>query len=397
MSELHLVLISRRFWPLVGGAEKVMANLAVELQNQGIRVTFLTAQWEKDWATQIQHRGISVMRLPHPSLAQWGTLRYMHAVSRWLKRHRHTVDGVCVSMLKHDAFVAVRALQKTPIPVVLRAEGTGTTGDCAWHHQGRFGNRIRQGCQRADAVIGASDAMLSELQEAGFHQSQIHHIFNGVAVGDLATAATKQQARDELANEFAPMAVEQDAPIVVFTGRLHPCKGLSDLVASWETVNDRYPKARLWLIGTGPLQSELLQQATVLGLAGKILNPRPWYKSRACESVLRAADLFVLPSYEEGMSISLLEAMAVGTPVIATNIEGNRKLIKNKVTGQLVPTHSPDALGAAIIELIERREQASQMASRAHQQVRQDFSLERMAKEHRELFERLIPAKQKRQ
>ena len=82
MSSLRLALVTRRFWPLVGGAEMVMANLAEELTRQGHQVQIVTAQWHPNWPKQISHRGIPVIRLPNPSLRGWGTVCYMMALGR---------------------------------------------------------------------------------------------------------------------------------------------------------------------------------------------------------------------------------------------------------------------------------------------------------------------------
>ena len=138
MKALRIVIITRRFWPLVGGAERVMSNLASYFRSMGHDVHLLTAKWESHWPTNFLHRDFNVTRLPHPSLKGWGTIRYMHALNRWLRNHRDQIDAVVVSMLKHDAYAAISALSSTNIPIILRAEGAGKTGDCHWHSVGRF-------------------------------------------------------------------------------------------------------------------------------------------------------------------------------------------------------------------------------------------------------------------
>ncbi len=138
MNGLRLVFVMRRYWPLVGGAEMVMANLASELRERGATVTIVTAQWHADWPQEVVHREVPVVRLPNPLQRGWGTLRYMLAFSGWLRKHRDEFDLVYVSMLKHDAHAAVGALARSQIPVVLRAEGGGPAGDCQWQHTARL-------------------------------------------------------------------------------------------------------------------------------------------------------------------------------------------------------------------------------------------------------------------
>src|SRR5262245_3253510 len=153
MKPLRIALITRRFWPLVGGAEVVMGNLAVELQRQGAEVVIVTAQWEPQWPRELVHREVRVLRLPNPRQRGWGTFRYMLSLNRWLRAHRDKLDIIYVSMLKHDAYTAVSAMRGSNCAVVLRAEGSGETGDCYWQRTARFGTRIRRRCREADALV----------------------------------------------------------------------------------------------------------------------------------------------------------------------------------------------------------------------------------------------------
>ena len=77
MSAMRVALITRRFWPLVGGAESVMANLATEMRRQRHQVQVVTAQWNPNWPTDFVHREIDVHRLANPAQRGWGTYRYM--------------------------------------------------------------------------------------------------------------------------------------------------------------------------------------------------------------------------------------------------------------------------------------------------------------------------------
>ena len=108
------------------------------------------------------------------------------------------------------------------------------------------------------------------------------------------------------------------------------------------------------------------------------------------DDVLAAADLFVLPSYEEGMSLSLLEAMAAGLPVIATDIPGNRKLIEHERHGLLVPDHNTEALAEGICRLLSNQHESTLFTEAAYQLVKQHYSVENMANIHFELFQQLL-------
>ncbi|MFO0901400.1 MAG: glycosyltransferase family 4 protein [Pirellulales bacterium] len=392
MSALRVALVTRRFWPLVGGAEMVMSNLASELRAQGAAVTIVTAQWEPSWPTEVVHREAPVVRLPNPPQRAWGTLRYMMALQRWLRRHQQRLDVVYVSMLKHDAYAAIGALSDTSVPVVLRAEGGGQTGDCHWQATARFGLRIRRRCQQAEAVIAPSPAILDELLEAGFPAARTLQIPNGVAVEAPRTLAHRAAARFALAESNPDLASSDQSPIVVYTGRLHEAKGLRDLVEAWTTVLRRWPYARLWLVGEGPDREELYEKILDLGLRGFVMMPGSFDD---VQDILNAADVFVLPSYQEGMSVSLLEAMAAGVPVVATDIPGNRLIVDHQRHGLLTPTRDPARLAQAICDVLGQPEASQRRAAAAFQRVRDEFSLAHMARTHLELFAELVRRKRK--
>ena len=386
MSPLKLVLLTRRYWPQVGGAEMVMARLATQFQQAGVAVRVLTAQWEPHWPRELVHGDAQVTRIANPRARGWGTYRYMRGVARWLRTHRDQFDVVYVSMLKHDAYAALGALRNLSKPVVLRAEGAGETGDCAWHLKARFGPRIRHRCQTASAVVAPSDDIAVELQSAEFSPQQIHRIDNGVPIPDLDEVPNREEIRRALADGNRDLKVQPNAPIVLYTGRLHEAKGLFDLVRAWPQVLRRWPQARLWMVGEGPAGQALWELTKELHLQGALFLPGVYDE---VIDLLVAADLFVLPSYHEGMSISLLEAMASETPVVASDISANRKLVKHREHGLLFRAGDVDALAAAVIRQIEHPAQAGNWAAHARRRVAESFSLEQMAREHLSLFEQL--------
>jgi glycosyltransferase involved in cell wall biosynthesis len=105
---------------------------------------------------------------------------------------------------------------------------------------------------------------------------------------------------------------------------------------------------------------------------------------------LRAADLFVLPSKEEGMSIALLEAMGLGIPLVASSIPGNRRLVTDFKHGRLAPPADPQALARIITEQWENVDRAFHMSRAARSRVQQEFSIATVARKHLVLFRELI-------
>jgi glycosyltransferase involved in cell wall biosynthesis len=390
MTSLRIALVTRRFWPLVGGAESVLAYLAAELLKRGARPIVVTARWDPAWPQRLLVREVPVVRLPHPARRAWGTLRYMLALNRWLRRHRDELDAVYVSMLKHDAYAAIGAVRHADLPVVVRVEGGGMTGDCQWQQTAAFGSRIKRRCLDADAIVAPSEPLVEELAAAGYPRQRLAQINNGVPAGETCDPAARLSARAMLTELNWELNTGESTPVALYTGRLHVDKGLETLVRAWRKVVSRWRHARLWLVGAGPHRGRLVDLVHKLDLRGRVILPGLFSDVR---SLLLAADVFVLPSREEGMSISLLEAMDAGLPVVASDIPGNRSVVQHEKHGLLAPYGDVEALAAAIDRVFANRGSAGERAAAARARVAQEFSIGRSADEHLALFSRLIQAR----
>ena len=154
-------------------------------------------------------------------------------------------------MLKHDAYTAVDVGRQRGIPVVLRPEGAGATGDLAWQRWGRFGRRIGERCKQADAVVSISSAITDELLRAGYDRAKIHSIPNGVPIPE---------------KPWEPRPDWRNSPHAVFVGRLAPEKGLDTLIEAWPLVLSTFPNVRLTLIGEGPERVDIGTSGATLGI-----------------------------------------------------------------------------------------------------------------------------------
>jgi glycosyltransferase involved in cell wall biosynthesis len=141
-----------------------------------------------------------------------------------------------------------------------------------------------------------------------------------------------------------------------------------------------------WIIGDGPLRADLEAQAMDLGLLPdgvRFLGERS-----DVPSLLKASDAFVLPTaVREGLSLSVLEAMATGLPVVATDVGGNREVVENDETGLLVPPGDVSGLAAAMQRIVEAPGQARAWGEKARAKVFARFTLDRMVREYEHLYE----------
>jgi glycosyltransferase involved in cell wall biosynthesis len=408
LESLKLALVTRRYPPLIGGAEKVLSYLASALAALGADVTVVTCrapgseeaqrgQLPRDVESPVTveqmpgHGRLTVLRLGTARLRFLGTWLYMRNLKQWFREN--SVDLAYVSMLKHDAYAVIGAGERAGFPVILRPEGAGATGDIAWQSWGNFGRLIGLRCRRAAAFIAISAAVEQELKHAwqtgtlrpswlfaASHRTakspRIIAIPNGVPIPERAWNTRSDW---------------QDSPRAVFLGRLAPEKGLDTLIHAWPLVRQTYPNARLILIGDGPeracLEAGIHKLGLTLGPGQTVESPGAVHDTTA---TLREADLFVLPSREEGMSIALLEAMALGVPLVASAIPGNCQLVTDFVEGRLVPPDDPESLARIIIEQWSNFDRAVEMGRAARRRVDREFSIHAVARKHLALFHEIL-------
>ncbi len=386
MTPLRLVVITSRFWPLAGGAVSSVTQLAVALQEQGVATRIVTPQWARQWPVELVYRGLPVVRLPHPGRGAWGGMRYMLALSRWLRAERGGLDAVYVDGLRYEAYATLGALRHTGVPVVLRARGLAEEGDVAWQQQAAFGSRVRRRCAAAAAIVASTVWAQQELQAAEYPADRIQVIPPGVPLGAAHESRLRAAARATMSDANFDLTAPPTAQVAVFAGRLDRNRGLFELIDAWTRVIRRFPEARLWLVGDGPLREALYQHISDLDLRTYVFLPGTFDE---LDVVLQAADLFVTASPRPGVPVALLEALAHGLPCVASDTPGHRLLITDEVHGLLPPVGRPEALAQAVIRMFSMPEKAALYGQRARQRMAESYGLERTTRAHLELLERV--------
>ena len=321
-----------------GGVERMLGRIAAGLLDTGCRVDLVLARSDGMHLAALP-KGVRVVRLGvrHTATA-------IRPLARYLRRERP--DAILAAKDRGlRAAVIARALSGTRPRLVGRI---GTTVSAALADGPRWRYRIWSlGAHlfypRADAVVAVSAGVQADVMAmSGLPAARVPVIHNPVIAPDLFRMAEAVPAH--------PWYARHEVPIVVGVGRLTRQKGFDVLLEAFAAVRRTRP-LRLVLLGEGHQRERLVQRARELGidadlaLPGFVNNPWAW---------IARADLFVLSSRWEGSPNALTEALALGTPVVATDCpSGPREILANGAVAPLVPVEDAAALAAAITRVLD--------------------------------------------
>lgn len=165
--------------------------------------------------------------------------------------------------------------------------------------------------------------------------------------------------------------------------RLSEVKGHKYLITAMKSVIKEIPDAQLLIVGEGKIQKDLEALSDRLGIGGNI---RFVPAVSDTSGPLSAMDVFVMPSLQEGLGLSIMEAMLSGVPVVASKVGGIPSLVKDGITGILVRPEDPAGLALAIVDLLKDKEKAAGLAVAAKELIIREFSLEKMVEQTERVY-----------
>jgi glycosyltransferase involved in cell wall biosynthesis len=228
-----------------------------------------------------------------------------------------------------------------------------------------------------DRLIVVSKAIEQKIREEGRAGAPVSLIYNGV---DLQRYS-HQQPCCTLHEDYA---IPESSPIVGVVARLEAEKGHRTLIEAWPLVLAAHPQAWLLIVGEGSERDSLEAQAASLGISGRVVFTG---RREDVPAVTAALDISVLPSYREAQGLSVLEAMALSRPVVASEVGGIPEMIENGVSGLLVPPNDHVALADAIVRLLSDHPYADMIARRGHDLVHDRFCIELMVNSIEALYD----------
>jgi len=232
-----------------------------------------------------------------------------------------------------------------------------------------------------DQLVAVSNTMCGQiLAQPGIASSRVRAIRNAIPVESFYNPAKREACRNELGLSLENIAVG-------FSGRLEKVKRIDLLLYAHREVLSEHPHTRLVIVGEGSKRQEWQLLADQLGVSNTVI----WTGFRTdMPRILAALDIYVVPSVNEGLSLSILEAMAAGKPIIATDVGGNSEMIIDDVTGILINPGSYKMLATAITVLLNQPDKRARLSQAGHNLVTENFNVQRMTDAYCELYMDLI-------
>ena len=243
-----------------------------------------------------------------------------------------------------------------------------------------------------DLYVACSSETMSDLRDrCGISETKVSRILNGIDEDRTKKVVAERQ---EIRERYGVSAVDSVALVL---GRLSPQKAQLDVLEALVHPGERLERLHVWMVGddrADPAYAQRIQSflsTANLGQRVKVLGVVPEHQ---LDEMLKGADLFLLPSEREGLSVAILEALAAGIPTVISDLPNNREATDNGRVAWLVRPHAPDELAATLERLLSDPAASRARGRSAAEFVRAEFSFERVLEDYSRAYERLAPSVQ---
>jgi glycosyltransferase involved in cell wall biosynthesis len=364
MTFLRILFVVDGYYPSLGGAERQVEELSEAFLKSGHIVKIIAPHLDENKPTTEVIRSVPVERIKYPKIKGIGALILCIKYAYKLLRHRDQYDAVHIHMVKNLA--AVSGFIK---PFIRASVGAKISG--AWEFDGGILDKNVQNkilyrllnfyIKKLDYIQCISLYTKEKLIESGYKIDKILMIPNGVNIS--------QFKKVKYVNKDIRGSV-----VVTFAGRMNPVKSLDTLILSWSKIVEecRTYNPKLQLVGDGPIKTSLIDMTKRLGLSetvqfiGEVSN---------VAELMQSSNIYVQPSYIEGLPNSVIEAMATGLPVVATRISGNEDLVVDGENGILIKPGSTHELTFALCKLIKNGQLRRDMGDKSRQMVEEKYQI----------------------
>jgi sugar transferase (PEP-CTERM/EpsH1 system associated) len=359
---------------MVGGMERLVVDLLKGLSPDRYDRHVCCLDQRGPLADELQGYGVTVHCLNKGAGVRWDLPWKVRCLVRRLNIavvHTHNLSG-----LLYGGVGATLA----GVKVIVHTEHGR---DLDYYHSRRSQRLERVLTRLANRIVSVSRPIYDEFRYGqGIPLRRLLLIGNGVQI-ERYEAAPAPDLR-------ARLGIAEGDRVIGIVARLVPVKDHVTMLRAMVAVIQAIPEARLMVVGSGPLCGELETQAAQLGIASRVT----FLGNRLnVPALLGLMEVFALSSVSEGMSMTILEAMAARCPVVATDVGGTSWVVHHEKTGLLVPSQQPDRLADAIVRLMTDRVLAAQLGQAGYNLVRERFQLDQVVQQYDDLYRQLLGAR----
>jgi glycosyltransferase involved in cell wall biosynthesis len=362
----------------VGGTERQFVYTATGLDRSRFDISVGCTARIGPFMKDIRALNVPIWEYPIKSLYSYKTMRRQLRFVRDLRREQ--IQIVHAYGFYPNLFAIWPAALGTRSMTIASVRDIGVFTDR--HKLKSLGQAMA--CRLADCVIANSYAVRDWLRKQGLGLSDIQVIPNGIKMPSPRRSDEPSPIREEL-------KIDPKCPLIAVVARLVRTKGLEYFLQAAATIAARYPSVRFLIVGEANIEPtyrrELEQRAKNLNLTGRLFfigqrNDVP--------QIMREIDISVQPSLSESFSNTLLESMANGLPIVATNVGGNPEVVTDGENGILVPPADAEALSRGMAQLLESSDLAKRLGREAREKVGKEYSLECLLRRTENLYVTLL-------
>lgn len=370
---IKILLVIRQL--IIGGAESQTYELARGLDRDKFEVVVCSLQEGGYFAPKLQAEGIPVRVVKK----RW---RYdLTVVPRLVSLFRRENPAIvhCVMWTANMWGGLAAKLAGVPrIVMSIRSTGIGLEKTKLHHLTGPPIYKL------ADIALANSVAVRNYVvQEEGVRPGKIQIIYNGIDLDRFG----KRLGREEVVKVRTELGLPSDGPVVGIVANLSPPKDYPTFLRAAAKVVRHNPEVYFLIVGDGPLRASLEAETARLGLAGQVVFAG---QRTNLNRFLACMDVFILCSVREGFSNALIEAMAIGLPVIATRVGGNIEAVVDGDSGFLFSAGDDEALSRLILRLISDPAKSRSLGEHGRTRVRRDFSMAKYLRSMETLYTDLL-------
>lgn len=354
-----------------GGGEAYQLKLAEELKNNGFLPIIVTNS--EELLKNAKKSGFETLVPPYCERQNWSGWRnillpiywiYQKKLERWYKKAIRQYNPKAINIQSRDDWIAATIAAEECGVQILWTDHADFRNWVLWNVNNRFKN-----------VIGKKIIKLSGYVEKVIFISKNVELETKkmIAPKKIMNSAAIENGVDDLLHEYKEVRVARNS--FVFIGRVVKEKGIKELIDAFRIVEKETPGAILNIYGDG----EDLEKYRKMAEDDKKIH----FYGQTAEPLKALAEneVFVLPSYREGLSLSLLDAAMMGKKIIASDVDGNPEVVKDGKTGILVPAKNVKKLAEAMIYMLENKKEADEMAKNARTYYKENFDFEKIFKE----------------